>query len=513
MMILNGFALLTAAVVFAPLLVLALCSFSWRWTAAKVIHGAAFAAALINSIVVLFLDVSAPVLFWFHINALVSIVLLLISFIAWIVLRYAATNFEQDSHGKRFLTWFSVTVFAVMCVVSSQNLVLFWLAWVGISLSFHQLLMFYPNRPRALLAAHKKFLLARLAEVCLAIAFYLLWQVHGTLNLNDILSSYGAQPLSVAEQVAAVLIALVALIKCAQLPVHGWLIQVVESPTPVSALLHAGIINLGGFLLILFAPLFSLSVAAQGVVLVVAGLSMLVAALVMMTRISIKVRLAWSTTAQMGLMLVECALGLYELALLHMLAHSCYKAFAFLNSGEAVADYLRAQHRERDLPQRHVWLLAALFVVPSVALFIYIAGAALFPLSPWLVLSVALMVYVAQFVATGGRRQAAHAAGLCLLLLGSYLVLKTILAPAVAVHGHTYSAWFDVWVVCLFAAQVLIYLQMQYRPLSMTSHRLFIALNAGFYLDEWMTRLTLKVWPTLPPRMDYKNTTVPQEVI
>jgi NAD(P)H-quinone oxidoreductase subunit 5 len=511
-MIIDGIVLLAVGVVFAPLLVLALCSFSWRWTAAKIIMGAAFAAALVNSLVIMRFDVSTSILGWLRIDALASLVLLLISFIAWIVLRYAATNFEQDSSGKRFLWWFHATVFAVMCVVASRNLMLFWVAWVAISLSFHQLLMFYPDRPRAVLAAHKKFILARIAEICLAVAFYLLWTTHGTLNIDEILSGYPVQALGAAEHAAAILIALVALIKCAQLPVHGWLIQVVESPTSVSALLHAGVINLGGFLLILFAPLFSLSFAAQALVIVVAGMSMLVAALIMMTRISIKVRLAWSTNAQMGLMLVECALGLYELALLHMLAHSCYKAFAFLNSGEAVSDALRAQHRQRELPEPHAWLIAALIVVPSAGLFFLLSDTTLLPLSPWLIVTVALTVFIAQSLAAGGKQQAIHASSVCLLLLGSYVVLKTMLAPAVAMHEHPYRAVFDMWVVCLFAAQLLVYFQLQYKPMSTSSHRLFIALNAGFYLDEWLTRLTLKLWPINLPHVVEAESTNPQGV-
>lgn len=500
-MIIPGIPLLAISVVFAPLLILALCVFHWRWAAAKSVMGLAFAAASISSLAIMLVEVPGTELGWFHFNALVSIMLLLISFIAWIVLRYAATNFAEDDSGKRFLCWFLCTVFAVMCVVASGNLVLLWFGWVAISLSFHQLLMFYPSRPRAVLAAHKKFILARVAEFFLGSAFVLLWREHGSLNISEILSHYPVQNLSGGEQVAAILIALVALIKCAQLPVHGWLIQVVESPTPVSALLHAGVINLGGFLLILFAPLFSQSVGAQGLVVVVAGLSMLVAALVMMTRISIKVRLAWSTNAQMGLMLVECALGLYEVALLHMLAHSCYKAFAFLNSGEAVADYLRAQHRQQQLPGLLVWLCAFGVVLPSMGLFVYFSGVSVLPVSPWLIVATALAVFLAQVVATRGARQTARALLWCLLLLANYWLFKSILTPTIPAHEHAYIGLFDAWILGLFAVLVLGYLQLQYKPLSTSSHRLFIALNAGFYLDEWLTRLTLSIWPIHLPRI------------
>jgi len=491
----NGSSFLATTVVMAPLLIMMLWTFSWRWAAAKTIMGVAFAAAALYFVQTMILDVPASQLAWFHFNPLVSIMLLLISFIAWIVLRYAATNFAQDVNGKRFLWWFNCTVFAVLCVVTSQNLVLLWLAWVAISLSFHELLMFYPTRARAVLAAHKKFILARVAEACLAVAFFLLWREHGSLNLDEILSHYPVNRLSAQEQAAAILIALAALIKCAQLPVHGWLIQVVESPTPVSALLHAGVINLGGFLLILFSPLFGQALIAQAIVIVVAGLSMLVAALVMMTRISIKVRLAWSTNAQMGLMLVECALGLYELALLHMLAHSCYKALAFLNSGEAVAEFLRAQHSTKRLPTLRGWFLASLVVLPAIALLVSLSGVSLLPLSPWLIVAAALTVFLTQLSAVGGRQQIVYSLSWCLLLLGTYWAFKTILAPVIPAHEHTYRVWFDVWILSLFAILLLGYFQLRYNPQSTSSHRLFIALNAGFYLDEWLTRLTLKLWP------------------
>src|SRR5690606_26639844 len=199
-----------------------------------------------------------------------------------------------------------------------------------------------PERFRAVLAAHKKFIFARIGESSLLVAALLMWHVHGTFHIDQLMTTVrDTGNLSTTEQVAAVLVAFAALIKCAQMPMHGWLIQVVDSPTPVSALLHAGVINLGGFLMISMAPLIALSAPARWLLLTTAGLTMVLAALVMMTRISIKVRLAWSTSAQMGMMLVECALGLYQLALLHLVAHSCYQAYAFLGTGDTVQQWLR----------------------------------------------------------------------------------------------------------------------------------------------------------------------------
>ena len=105
------------------------------------------------------------------------------------------------------------------------------------------------------------------------------------------------------------LFVLAAVLKTALLPLHGWLIQVMEAPTPVSALLHAGVVNIGGFILIRLAELISLAPVAQVVLVVAGSLSAVLAGLVMLSRVSIKVRLAWSTCAQMGFMLAQCGLG------------------------------------------------------------------------------------------------------------------------------------------------------------------------------------------------------------
>ncbi len=120
-----------------------------------------------------------------------------------------------------------------------------------------------------------------------------------------------------------------------------------EAPTPVSALLHAGVVNMGGFVLLRVAELIGL-VPSQWLLVIVGSLTAVLAGMVMLTRISIKVRLAWSTCAQMGFMLMEIGLGLYELALLHLVAHSLYKAYAFLSSGEAVE---RARLHDFQAPQ------------------------------------------------------------------------------------------------------------------------------------------------------------------
>ena len=373
----------------------------------------------------------------------------------------------------------------------------------------HQLLLFYPERPRAMLAAHKKFLFARCSELMLMTAFVLLYFQHHTTDISLILGYYHTQPiLSATDHIVALLLCCVALIKCAQLPLHGWLIQVVESPTPVSALLHAGIINLGGFLLLLFAPLLSLAIFAQWLLLVVAGLSCVVAALVMMTRISIKVRLAWSTIAQMGLMLIECALGLYELALLHLLAHSCYKAHAFLVSGEAVNHYLRKRYVQADLPNAMHWFAAACCVT-AVSFVLIIARGLPVLWSPWILIAIAVLSMLAFHFQSNSAGLSWRAIWIAVLGVMVYTVAGQLthqLVPTVSVP----QAYADAWVSLLFISLFWLFLLIQYAPHGPTQRRWFIALNAGFYLDEWSTRATLYLWPISLPATQSKNVALSQ---
>ena len=135
---------------------------------------------------------------------------------------------------------------------------------------------------------------------------------------------------------AAGLLALAALFKSAQFPAHGWLTEVMDTPTPVSALLHAGVVNAGGFLLIRFADVMLLAPGVLAALVLIGGFTALFGSLVMLTQPAVKTSLAWSTIAQMGFMIFQCGLALFPLALLHIAAHSFYKAHAFLSSGSAV---------------------------------------------------------------------------------------------------------------------------------------------------------------------------------
>ncbi|MEM8877442.1 MAG: proton-conducting transporter membrane subunit [Pseudomonadota bacterium] len=269
-----------------------------------------------------------------RLDLLSIIMLLLVSFVGWVVLRFSATYLDGEHRQGPFTGWMATTLAAVMLFVTSGNLVLLVAAWIGTSYALHQLLLFYPNRAAAQRAGHKKWIVARIGDAgIIAAALMLVWQF-GTGDIAGILANASeGGALAVA---AAVFLAIAALFKSAQFPTHGWLTEVMETPTPVSALLHAGVINAGGFLLIRFSDVLITAPGVLAVLVMIGGFTALFAGLVMLTQSAVKHSLAWSTIAQMGFMILQCGLALFPLALLHIVAHSLYKAHAFLATGGAV---------------------------------------------------------------------------------------------------------------------------------------------------------------------------------
>ena len=271
-----------------------------------------------------------------RIDAVSAAMSVLVCFIGWVVVRYATTYLQGEARRANFLSGLCLTLACVLLLVLAGNLLQLVLAWVGTSLAMHRLLLFYPDRVAAQRAARKKFVAARLADAALIAAALLLLLAYGTGDVGTILGAARLGAGGSLAVAAACLLALAALLKSAQFPVHGWLTEVMEAPTPVSALLHAGVINAGGFLLIRFADVLLLAPMAMAVLVVVGGFTALFAGLVMLTQPAVKTSLAWSTVAQMGFMILEIGLALFPLALLHIIAHSLYKAHAFLASGGAV---------------------------------------------------------------------------------------------------------------------------------------------------------------------------------
>ncbi|SLN25691.1 proton-conducting transporter transmembrane domain-containing protein [Roseisalinus antarcticus] len=271
-----------------------------------------------------------------RLDAVSATMALLVGFIGWIVMRYARTYLDGEAGEGRFHGLMLATLAAVLMLAHSGSFAALILAFVAIGLILRQLLLFYPGRPEARRAAAKFSLVWHLGDAAMILATVLLYATFGTTTFTGI-AAVAPAGLPGLAHLAVALLVLAVVLKTASFPVHGWLTEVMEAPTPVSALLHAGIINAGGFVLIRTADLVQASPGAMAALVMIGGLTALFGAVVMVTQSAIKTALAWSTVSQMGFMLLQCGLGLWPLALLHIVAHSLYKAHAFLSSGGAVA--------------------------------------------------------------------------------------------------------------------------------------------------------------------------------
>jgi len=167
-----------------------------------------------------------------------SVTMLLVSFIGLIVVRYSRHYLAGDPGQPRFVRLPCLALAAVLLLIVAGNLLQFTLAWIATSLALHWLLLFYADRPVARLAARKKFIASRLGDLCLGGAMLLLYRSFGSLDYADLVRDAGGH--AAASSLAACLLAAAAMLKSAQFPLHGWLPEVMETPTPVSALLHVG---------------------------------------------------------------------------------------------------------------------------------------------------------------------------------------------------------------------------------------------------------------------------------
>jgi len=448
-----------------------------------------------------------------YVNNVTIIMLLLVSFVGAIVTRYSRNYMAGDANQGRFNKWLALTLAAILTLIAAGNLLMFALAWIATSLCLHQLLMFYRGRRDAVLAAHKKFIASRISDLSLLLAIFLIGSTLHTLDFAQMFQMLAdlREPLPAALDIAAMLIVLSAALKSAQFPLHGWLIQVMEAPTPVSALLHAGIVNAGAFLVIRMSPVMSHSQAALGLLAAIGLSTLALASLVMLTQTSIKVSLAWSTSAQMGFMLLECGLGLYSLAMLHLVAHSLYKAHAFLASGSGVDAFRAPVIAHGPGGFRPGRMLAALLFGSLVA----VAAAAAFGISgreqPALLAGGAIVAIAAsqlllQTAAT--MRSGAllvRGLGLGVTIPLAYFALHAVFDAAVrnsVVPVPTAAGPFQqglaAAIVGVFLA-LMVLQELLKHSAQWLGDAIYLHLYNGLYIDVYITRLLQRLWPTPMP--------------
>lgn len=442
---------------------------------------------------------------WLQIGQLSSWMTVLVQLLGTVIGVFSARYLQGEAGQQRYAAAFAGVLASVHVLILAGHWLLLIAAWAAVAMFLRHLLCFYRNRPFALLAAHKKRIADRAADAMLLIAAAIAWAEVGSGSFADLWMHLELHGASLGLQASAVFFVLAVILRTALFPVHGWLIQVMEAPTPVSALLHAGVINLGGYLLIRFAPLLEASPAARWLLVGFGLVTALLAGFVMLTRISIKVRLAWSTVAQMGFMLLECGLGLYTLAALHLLGHSLYKAHSFLSASSVVRDT-----RLQIMRSRSDASMASLVVAPIWSLAIVILVQSLLDIGAWpwwwngvLALAWAPLLWMPA-ANTSGTLVPWHQ-----MLFGTVLV-SALTAIADLAHWlplGTHDAPFHAAGLTALIGMALLYLGLsllQWNPERFVAWRRWS--YGGFYVDEFYTRLALRIWPTRWTREDSAHT-------
>ena len=442
---------------------------------------------------------------WLRVTVPGAVLALLVQFLVTVIGGFSARYLRGEPNQARYVGALASVLAAVQLLLLADHWLPLIAAWAAVGLALERLLCFYGDRPFALLAAHKKQIADRLADVFLIVAAVLAWHEVGSGSFTDLAAHLSASAPTAALQASAVLVALAVILRCALLPMHGWLIQVMEAPTPVSALLHAGVVNLGGYVLVRLSPLLEHATVARWTLVVVGLASALLAGMVMLTRISIKVRLAWSTVAQMGFMVVECGLGLGSLALLHLIGHSLYKAHTFLAASDAVRQTRLQDLRGDDAPSR-----ASLVLAPAASLLAVLATQAAWHAAwpaagsvaawPWWWTAVLALAWAPLLWVRASRpSQVRDAAGQVVLGLVLTMLLATaaLAAHSLALGGvdapdAALGAVTLAFMLTLYLVQAAVHVHAQSQPLSAWRRWSY----AGFYLDEFSTRLALRVWPT-----------------
>ena len=282
----------------------------------------------------------------FYIDRLSAVMMVLITVVSTIIYIYSMGYMYQDRGHSRFLALLAFTTFVLLCMVSSANLVMLFVFWQLLSWLLY-LLAHNHTHPATLDGAFKTFTLLRVGDVAFLAGIVLAHALYGTIEFQELFARAAATPvilslgpgsgLEISGVTAVTLLIFIgAMSKSAQFPIHIWLPKSLYAPTPVHALLHAGIINAGGFLLNRLAPLYGLSPTTLHVVFVIGALTAFLGACMMLTQNDIKKTLGYSTIGQMGYMIMECGLGAFALAVFHLIAHGLFKATVFLNCGHVI---------------------------------------------------------------------------------------------------------------------------------------------------------------------------------
>jgi NADH-quinone oxidoreductase subunit L len=294
------------------------------------------------------------------VDRLASVMMVLITGVSLVIQVYSERYMQGDAGYVKFFGLLSLLTAVLLSLVTSGNLLWLFICWHAVTWLLNILLSFNKASAAARSAARSVLHVQGIGDAALLLGIALTYMTFGTLDLVQLFQMMNDMParpvwgsgawweMDAVTGITLVLV-LTVMTKSAQFPFHVWLPGTIEAPTPVSAMLHAGIVNAGGFLVNRLAPLYGLAPATLYVLFVIGALTALIGASTMLTQPSIKRTLVYSTMGQMGYMVMECGLGAFALAIFHLCAHGLFKATLFLNSGAGI----QKARAELRLPHQH----------------------------------------------------------------------------------------------------------------------------------------------------------------
>ena len=289
--------------------------------------------------------------FTLFVDQLTALLLLLVTGVSGVVHVYSSRYMIGDARYNRFFAVIALFTFSMILLVMSGNLLMLLISWEVMGICSYLLISHAAERPSACWSATKAFLVNAVADVGFSFGIILTFYTFGTLDIQTILAqAEGMQDHTInilgwmgldfhiyPVAVIPFFLFMGAMGKSAQIPFHVWLPGAMEAPTPVSALIHAAtMVNAGPFLLVRLSPLIILSPYAMAFIFIIGATTAIFAGIVSLTQSDIKKILAYSTISQIGFMVMACGLGAFAVAIFHLLAHGCYKAFFFLSTGNAL---------------------------------------------------------------------------------------------------------------------------------------------------------------------------------
>ncbi|MBN9441475.1 NADH-quinone oxidoreductase subunit L [Bosea sp. (in: a-proteobacteria)] len=315
----------------------------------------------------------------FRVDTLTAVMLVVVNTVSSLVHLYSIGYMHEDPHRPRFFAYLSLFTFAMLMLVTSDNLVQMFFGWEGVGLASYLLIGFWYQKPSACAAAMKAFIVNRVGDFGFSLGIFLVFVLFGSVAFDSIFPHVGelvGKPFHFlgydwnALTIASLLLFMGAMGKSAQFLLHTWLPDAMEGPTPVSALIHAAtMVTAGVFMVARLSPIFEYAPVALTVVTVIGATTAFFAATVGLVQNDIKRVIAYSTCSQLGYMFVALGVGNYGAGIFHLFTHAFFKALLFLGAGSVI----HAMHHEQDMRnmgglRKYIPFTAAAMTIGTLAL-------------------------------------------------------------------------------------------------------------------------------------------------